>query len=189
MKLIISIENLKEFRPISETIPDERILPYIQEAHQLDLKRLLGDALYVDFLARFDQTGDSKYAAYQDLLKGKTYTSGGVSVEHPGLIGYMCYSALVRFYTNNPINVTKFGIVAKKDEKSEPVDSRVMASAIDELRSNAAALQVDIQNYLSSNLSLYPLYSYSTSQPPSMGVRFFDPDNVGRLSDRTLESR
>lgn len=189
MKLLITIQNIKEFRPTSEGIPAERIQPYIQEAQQFDLKRLLGDPLYVDFMARYDNAGDGKYAAYQDLLNGKNYTVGGITYEYPGLRGYLAYMSLARFFNNNQVNVTKYGLVTKSGEGSEPLDWKAVAVAVAEIRSNALALQVDIQKYLRSDPTNYPLYTYQDgSASGQTGVKFFDPDDAAgvRPNDRTL---
>jgi hypothetical protein len=191
MKLLITQDTIKEFRPLSDGIPADRISFCIQEAQQFDLKRLLGDALYVDFLLRFDNNGDSKYAAYQDLLNGKSYTYGNISIEHPGLIGYMVYSTLVRLYNNNQINVTPYGLVQKVGDQSTPLDAKAIAIAVAELRSNALALQVDIVKYLTTNGTLYPLYAYQDgSALGQTGVKFFDStnDRYGASNGRTLTS-
>jgi hypothetical protein len=191
MKLLISIENLKEFRPLSSDIPEERLVPYMQEAQQLDLKRLLGDVLFVDFLAKFDVSADPKYNDYQDLLKGKTYSYGGQTYQHPGLIGYLSYMTLARYYNNAQINPTKFGLVQKNNgDQSTPLDPKTVAASVAELRSNALALQVDIIKFLSTNGTTYPLYNFQDgSALGQTGVRFFDLDDRGNAGNgRTLTS-
>jgi len=191
MKLIITLQNIKEFRPFSEDIPEARILPYIQEAQQLDLKRLLGAPLYVDFLAKFDSSLDSMYTAYQNLLKGTTYTYGQTTVEHPGLIGYLAYCTLARFFGNNNINITKFGLVQKLNDQSQALDPAIMAGAIAELRANALALQAEIIQFLYTNGTTYPLYNYQDgSAQGQTGAKFFDPDMPSRAATngRTLIS-
>lgn len=193
MKFLITIENIKEFRPMSSSIPQDRIAPYIQEAQQFDLKRLLGDPFYADFMLRFDNNADSKYAAYQALLKGTTYTINGNNVEYPGLIGYLSYMTLARFFNNNQINVTKYGLVTKSMEQSEPLDWKAVAAAVAELRSNALNFQVDIRQFLmaSVNAGVYPLFSFQDgSAMGQTGVKFFDPDDNFPLNTngRTLIS-
>lgn len=190
-KLLISIANISEFRPLSKNIPSDRITPYIQEAQQFDLKRLLGDALYLDFLTKFDQSGDPKYTSYQNLLNGVMYTYSQQTLEHPGLIGYLSYSTLVRFFNNNHINATKYGLVQKDNDQSTPLDFRAVAAAVAELRSNALAFQVDIIKYLTTNGTLYPLYAYQDGSALGMtGVKFFDPDDnrSSAANGRTLTS-
>lgn len=190
LKLLITIDNIKEFRPIAEAIPQDRILPYIAEAQLFDLKPLLGPALYLDFMNRYDVSADSKYAVYQDLLNGKDYTFGGQTLNHPGLIGFLVYFALARFYVNNPINVTRYGITQKRDQDSDPVDPRVLTNAVAELRSIGLAYQADIVKFLSANGTSYPLYNFQDgSALGQTGVKFFDPDDSsGSRNGRTLTS-
>lgn len=178
MKLLITIENICEFRPLSKGIPAVRIQPYIQEAQQFDLKRLLGDPLYVDFMTYFDNA-DVAYDKYRDLLNGKNYVVDGNTIEHPGLRGYLSYMTLARFFNNNQINVTKYGLVEKNGEDSTPLDWKAIAAAVAEIRSNGLNLQVDIQKYLRSNPTTYPLYNYQDgSASGQLGVKFFDPDDI-----------
>jgi hypothetical protein len=189
MKQLITIDNIREFRPMAKTIDPARILPYIQEAQQIDLKQLLGDALYLDFYTKYDATGDPSYAAYQLLLKGTTYSYGGRTVEHPGLIGFLVYSALARFMPNNQVNATSFGVVQKNWEGSEAIDANMMRQVVTELRSNALAFKADIEKYLSSNPTIFPLYAPSDGSFNN-GPMFFDPDNdqTYHRSGRTTES-
>jgi hypothetical protein len=179
-KLIISPTNILEFRPIAKSIPVERIVPYIAEAQQIDLKKLLGDALWLDFLTRFDNSVDSKYADYQKLLVGSTYTYGNITLENPGLIGYLSYMTLARFYANNQISATKYGIVQKLNEQSEQLDAKAIQNAITELRSNALALQTDIVKFLNTNGTLYPLYAYQDGAALGQNsAKFFDLNDNG----------
>src|SRR5262245_19626246 len=144
-KLCFTIDNLKEFRPLPAAMPAARILPYMAEAQQIDLKALLGDALYLDFITKFDDASQgATYTAYQELIKGKTYIYGGRTVEHPGLIGFLSYSALARFFANNQVNATSFGVVQKEWEGSSSVDANNILHTVTELRSNALAFKADI---------------------------------------------
>lgn len=189
-KLIISPSNIYEFRPLAKDIPADRIMPYIQEAQQIDLKQLLGDALWLDFLNRFDVSADSKYAVYQQLLVGSTYTYGSVTLENPGLIGYMSYMTLARFYANNQISATKYGLVMKLNDQSQPLDAKAVQNAITELRSNALALQNDIVKFLTANGTSFPLYVYQDGSALNQnGAKFFDLESTGPYyNGRTLTS-
>lgn len=180
MKLLINLANIREWRPIATQIPADRINPYIQEAQQFDLKQLLGDALYVDFLAKYDVTGDPQYANYQALLKGGTYTYGGVTLENPGLIPFLVYMTLARFFNNNQVNATRYGLVNKLVDESEVVDWRGIAAAVAELRANGRAFADDLTKYLDNNPTLFPLYNRRTDGGPMEGggVKFFDPDDT-----------
>lgn len=184
MKLLINLANIREWRPIATQIPADRINPYIQEAQQFDLKQLLGDALYADFLAKYDVSGDPQYANYQALLKGGTYTYGAVTLENPGLIPFLVYMTLARFYNNNQVNATRYGLVSKLAEESEAVDWRGIAAAVAELRANARAFADDLTKFLGTMQTSYPLFNRRTDGGPMEGggVKFFDPDDTNDLT-------
>lgn len=190
-KLIITIDDIREFRAMAKEIPVDRITPFIQEAQIFDLKKLLGDPLYLDFIKKFDQTGDAKYSAYQELLNGVEYSYGGNEIEHPGLIGYLSYCTLVRFF-NNPQMATRYGLVIKNnDQQSTALDTKAIAVAVAELRSNALALQVDIIKFLRARGADYPLYVFQDgSALGQTGVKFIDLDDSPRYTHngRTLTS-
>lgn len=184
-KQLISITDLKVYRPIGD-ITEDRALPYIVEAQQIDLKQLLGDALYIDFMTRVDVTADSKYTAYQELLKGKNYTYSGTVYEHPGLIGYLAYMTLAKLYAGNSINVTKYGVTQKKQEDSEPVSREVIMQEVNALRAMGMAMQSQIILFLQRNQSTYPLFDSggAGSLNPSFG--FFDPDRSTGNNGRSI---
>lgn len=191
-KILITESNIREFRPMSKDIPLDRLTSYIQEAQRFDMKKLLGDVLYVDFMAKIDASGDPQYNNYRALLMGGNYTYGGLTLENPGLIPYLVYMTLVRFYNNNQINATKYGLVYKNPEQvSERLDPKEIAVAVAELRSNALALQNDIVKYLTANGTLYPLYAYQDgSALGQTGVKFIDLNNdvYPSKNGRTLTS-
>ena len=178
MKLLITRDNIREFRPLPKSMEPARILPYIQEAQQLELKRLLGDAFYLDFMTNYDNASVT-YDKYRDLLNGKTYSYGGNTIEHPGLTGFLAYHTLAKFINNNQVNATSFGVVVKEWEGSKPVESASIRQVVTELRSNALALQADIEKFLSANASTYPLWA-PTGPVPASGAMFFDPDDDNR---------
>jgi hypothetical protein len=189
-KQLITIEQIRQFRPASKSIPADRITPYIYEAQQHDLKPLLGDALYYDFMTRYDQSADPKYSAYQDLLNGVAYQYGNITIEHPGLTAFLVYFTLSHFYVNNQVNVTPFGLTTKKTDESDPVDAKMMANAIAELRAIALSYQADIVKFLTTKGAVYPLYNYQDgSALGNVSVKFFDPDdNRNPGNGRTLTS-
>ena len=177
MKLLLTVEDIAKYRPASEGIPVERINPYIQEAQEIDLCTVIGQVLYTDFLAKFDQTGDPKYTAYQELLNGKSYTPAGSpgAIDYPGLVPMLSYFALARMYVNNPINFTRYGLTRKLNDQSESIDTAGINAAIAELRSIGISYQNKVVKLLQDNVTDYPLYSYNGSGTINVsGAKFFD---------------
>lgn len=183
-KQLISITDLKVYRPIGD-LTEDRALPYIVEAQQIDLRSILGDSLYVDFMTRVDVTADSKYAVYQELLKGKNYTYSGTVYEHPGLIGYLAYMSLAKIYAGNSINVTKYGVTQKKQEDSEPVSREIILQEVNALRSMGMAMQAQIILFLQRNPVAYPLFNSAEAGSLNPSFSFFDPDKQSVRSGRT----
>lgn len=185
-KTLITIEEIRELRPTSKNIPQDRILPFILEAQQHDLKPVLGDALYLDFTKKFDQSGDPMYSKYRDLLYGCEYSYGGATLEFPGVVPFLVYATLTRYYPNAPVNLTAFGVTVKKAEESDQVDPKVIAAVVAELNSISISYQSDIEKFLATRATDYPLYAYRVGAPVNtMGVRFFDPDNGYTGNGRT----
>lgn len=179
MKHLITIEHIKSFRPISKELSNERMLPYIEEAQLNDLRPLLGDTLFWDFLNKFDNTVDALYADYQKLLNGDSYTPSGspASVTFLGVIPCLSYYALARYFENNSIHAVRYGIVQKvNDNLSEQVSPQVLAAAIESIRAVAFGYQSQVINYLKNKTSIFTLYKYvnQSDNINDSGVKFFD---------------
>lgn len=184
MKLLISKDNIAEFRPIAKELDSDRLNPFIQESQNHDLRRLLGNSFYMDFMSKFDSIGDPKQPVYAELLNGKTYTIAGITIEYQGLIGFLSYTSLARYYSGGDIHATRFGLVKKKnsDGASEPISREDKAAEITALKSIANSYKEDIvkflldQNSLTANAS-YPLFAFSKGDGREVGgVKFFDTD-------------
>jgi hypothetical protein len=176
-KKLITIEDLILYRPLSKNIPVERIESYIEEAQEIDLRAVLGDSLYYDFMLKFDNTGDAMYTKYQELLKGKVYIANGVTKEYPGIIPMLAHYTLARFYENNAINVTRFGLTAKVTEESTPISDAALAKAVSSIRSVGIAYQNRVEDFLNTVARVdYTLYNSAgvDSQLNNTGVKFFD---------------
>jgi hypothetical protein len=176
-KSIITIEDLKEVRPFSEGISPDRINPSIAEAHYHDLRPILGEPMYYDLMSNFDND-NAQYEVYRTLINGEAYDSGGgVTVHYPGLRLMVVYFALARFYTSQPISVTKFGLQQKLpgDNVSQALDQKIIAGEISALKSMGIAHQNSTRQYLDFKSSLYPLYSKGDQSKVmhSTGIKFF----------------
>lgn len=157
-KYLITKEDIKVYRPTAE-LDDARIKPFIKEAQTLDLKPVLNDALFYDFVLNFDDTLGASYAKYQELLNGKLYTYNGNPIYFDGVKPMLSYMALARFVIDNPINITRMGIVVKTVNQSTPVDPQQIKMLVNELRSTAISYQNQVIQFLENNASTYPLYN------------------------------
>jgi hypothetical protein len=154
---IISKADIQKMHPIAD-VPQTRLDPYILKAQELDLKPILNEALYQDFITKFKSTGDPMYAAYQALLNGTTYTYSGQTVACAGLIPMLTAFTMARFLPMNQINVTRFSVVTKSNPQSEPVPGAQLTYIVNNLRAEAIAYQEQIERFLLQNQTTYPLY-------------------------------
>lgn len=172
-KFLITQADLLTFMPMSD-LPDGRIDPFILKSQDLDLKTVLNDALYYDFLTKFDNSGDTMYAAYQNLLNGTTYTYAGQTIEYRGIKPMLASYVLARFIPMNQINISRYGIVSKVNAQSEPIDQTRITYIVNNLRSDAIAYQNQLVQFLTQNNTTYPLYNvYPDSNKNNTGMNFF----------------
>lgn len=173
-KYLIQLDDIKRFRPTAE-LDAARINPFILEAQSHDLRPILGEALYYDFMKNYDGAAPT-YDHYRDLLNGKEYTYNGYTVVHDGLQEFLSYATLARFFLMNPISITRFGNMKKlKDEKSEPLTPEETKMVVTDLKSNAIRAGALIKKYLLYNISTYPLYNQGPVQDQNkLAVKFFD---------------
>jgi hypothetical protein len=142
------------------------------EAQDQDLRPILGDGLFYDFMTKFYSTGDAMYTNYQNLLNGVAYTLNGQPVYFDGLKPMICYFTLARFIQNHPTHITRFGIVTKVVAQSQSVDPQVLRQVVNEMKSNAMTYKNQVDTYLGQNQTTYPLYIGSDSNMTT-GFRMF----------------
>lgn len=143
---------------MSANIDQTRIEPYIQEAQYSDLRPLLNDVLYLDFLKKVNDTTAPEYQAYQDLLNGREYVHDGNTLEYPGLKPMIAYYTYARFITKNPVHITRFGAMQKVNDQSEPVDPALLKINVNEARSLGLMYQDQAKEFLDRNIDTYPLW-------------------------------
>lgn len=161
-RVLITIDDLKAIRPLAE-LDGLRWEQYAVESQDQDLRPILGDGLYYDFMNEVFDTGDSMYAHYQSLLNGKSWTYNGQTVYFDGLKPMLCYFTLARLVQNNQVNITRYGVVSKVVPQSQPVDAQVIRHVVNELRSNAMTYKNQVDTFLLNNTSTYYLYIGSQS--------------------------
>jgi hypothetical protein len=155
---LITPSEIKAYRPTAD-IDDARITPFIIESQQNDLRPVLNDALYYDLLANFNDSAHAKYAVYQNLINGKSYVYNGNTIYFDGIKPMLAYYALSRFIINNPVNITRFGVVQKINPQSEPLSQGAIQAVVNDLRSTAMNYQLQLIKFLEENSADYPLYS------------------------------
>ena len=158
VKYLITATDIKTYRPTA-VLDDVRVQPFILVAQRLDLRPVLNDALYYDFLTKFDEEEDDMYAAYQNLLVGDDYTYNAQTIQFDGVKAMLSCFALARFVAANPVNITRMGITVKQSDQSTPADASLIRMTVNELRSAGMEYQNQLVQYLETMASTYPLYN------------------------------
>lgn len=170
--LLISKTDIKQYRPIAD-IDYARIDIHIRESQEHDLKPILGDALYYDFITNYSDSGHAKYTEYQNLLNGTTYTYSGDTIEFKGIKPLLSYFTLSRLIVSNPIHFTRFGTVQKTNNNSTPIPTDQIRLQSSELKSMGSKYQNDLKQFLCQEGADYPLYDNNNAQKNRTGFNFF----------------
>lgn len=171
-KKIITKADIAKVLPISTDHSRLNAFIYITQEH--DLRPILGDALYYDFIKKFDSATDSYYQKYQDLLNGVDYNHNGINIHFEGLKPILSYFVIARLRSNN-IEDTRFGHVFKDNEQSTRPDYRDTQRTIDELKSLAIASKERLEQFLNINHNNYPLWHHiqGKEEMETTGVKYF----------------
>lgn len=165
--LLVTQDDIKVYRPTAE-LDEDRIAPYIKEAQRHDMRPILGDALYLDFIKGFDSV-----TKYQELLEGKEYTVSGEAILFEGAKPVICYYALARFLRGNPLQITRFSIVTKLAPQSEQADPALVNAEVNSLKSVALDYANNLTKFLANNTSVYTLYNNGRSKTRTTSLNFF----------------
>lgn len=165
-RLIITLQDIKVIRPMAD-LDEARVDPHIKEAQKLYLKPLLNPTFYYDFIKNFDNP-DAQYEKYRELLNGKEWTNSGNVEYFEGIKPMLCYYALASLCEENPMNITRHGIVRKVQTNSEPIDAATLKQAINKLKSAGSVFESEVVRFIEANKSTYPLYD---KQPQTAGKK------------------
>lgn len=174
-KQLITQQELGKYRPTGK-LEGTRVDPFIMEAQLSDLKPVLNDALYLDFIKKvFDTGAGGDYTKYQELLKGKDWAYNGQTVRFYGVEPMLAYYSLARFCIGNPVNYVRYGMVQKSINQSEPVAPEVLREEVRNLKSVAVGYQNSLILFLQQNKVTYPLYSFNEScdMPSRTGFKMY----------------
>lgn len=152
--LLITVQELKVFRPLSETVNKATQLdPYIREAQDMDIEPVIGAALFEDMI------NNLTVEKYTDLLNGKQYeNSEGKTVSFMGLKAALSYYAWSRYILYRNTQDTPSGMVTKTNDFSTPVDSKVIAQQSNQCKLNGEKYLQDCIRFLKTFPAVYDLF-------------------------------
>lgn len=173
MALLIKNKDIREYRSISDNFSQDKMDRWILEAQRMDIRPILGDAFYHDFVENFDVTGHAEYTNYQNLLNGTTYTHNSETIKFEGLKPCVVYYTYARMIKNQQINVNPFSVTQKLVQESQQVSSATLKMQVDDAISSAVVYQQETVQFLETQISLYPLWTQRDSAVVRRGALNF----------------
>ncbi|MCP4141254.1 MAG: hypothetical protein GY755_13385 [Chloroflexi bacterium] len=129
---------------------EKKILVYVRESEDIDIKSALGDGLFLDL-----KTSPSNYF---DLLNGGEYDYCGSKRTFVGIKKALAYYSFARIMKNGDYNVTRFGTTVKDSEYSSSAAYKEKVSAYNDAFSIADSYLKECVRYLNDNKDKFPLY-------------------------------
>lgn len=147
MVQLISISDIKSLKTISVNIDAEKKLnPFILEAQQFELKKLMGNAFYLEFMNDFLES--PSLPTYYNLFNGSDFTYCGKTIRHEGLKTVLAYLSYARYVLNSNVEATATGTVHKKTEESEHVSEKTIQRLYDQAYAGAMEYWEDVKKFL-----------------------------------------
>lgn len=157
-ELLIDVSDFEAIRQMTPNLDAKKIMPFVFEAQQFDIKPFLGDALYYDLLK-------SKTAVkYQSVLNGLEYVNGQTqTVRFVGLKVAIAYFAHGRYVPFSGQTHTASGYKQKASEFSESTPDKTLERMSNASFNSGKAILDDLVKFLDVKASVdYPLWLSGT---------------------------
>lgn len=171
---LITISQIRELKVISiNTNFEKKVDPFIIEAQQFDLKKLMGSAFYLEFVN--DYAESPSLPVYSDLYNGSEFTCGGKTYRHEGIKTVLAYLVYARYILNSNIEQTAFGTVKKITEESTHVDEKTITRLYDQAYNGAMGYWSDVEKFL--NEQNYDLWNCTNKRVSSIRIGSIGSDD------------
>ena len=155
MEKLITVEDIRAVRQIASNIDDvASVDPYIIEAQNVDLRKLLGIKFFNLWLKELALELVPVRAS--NILSGCVYEVDDIEINFPDIKPLIAYYAYARTIPNLGKRVTRFGAVKKVSNFSEHLEASEISAMIIEAKSNAKVYEEDLLYFLSNNKDIYP---------------------------------
>ena len=155
-ELLLSKEDFKPYRDISENVDLDRLDPWILEAQKQEMRAFLGPELYLAMIKDYPAGGPFPAGRFLVLWEG-------VDVDEKyrfyGLKPAIIYFAYARFLKNQKTVVTRFGVRNFDNDTSEQQADAATRTRQGEAQSMAVSMQADTEQFLNDNPTDYPEFN------------------------------
>lgn len=136
MRLIISLSNIQQYRPITENFYGKRIDPFIRESQDIDLRNLLGEDLFDKVVEDISPLNYPELDAY--------------------IVPVLCYRTYARLIQHNRITITSNGVVNKTVDGSVQASNADVTAQVSAAKEAAVNYENRLIKYLNKNSANYP---------------------------------
>jgi hypothetical protein len=170
LTLLITKADIVPYAQIAIHAREEAMLqPHILAAQNVDVKPVIGGALWYDVL-------QNPYTALnQKLIDGGTYIDASGQTQYfQGIKAALACFAYARYVLSKNAVDTPFGMVAKTNDFSVQADAKILLNIASEKRSEGSAYLNECMVYLNESSINYPLYE-ATGQPTTKSIHKLTP--------------
>lgn len=173
-QIIISQSDIIQFWDVSPNISDDKLNSGILRAQQADLKKIIGDPLYYEFIEDYNGTTFDT-AKYQTLFDGEPYTYRGNTIYFNGVKPLLCGYAWKRIFIAAKINVVEDGQVISEVEESTYLEDFQQRANQSKVVDDTIRLESELLQYLDTKRSDYPLFNHReyTTQNSKTSFNFY----------------
>ncbi len=169
------IDNTKfvNYRALSLNQDNTRQLdPYILEAQQFDLRPLMGDAFYWEFIKGLNVAIPA--SKWLDLRDGREYTNDcDDDVRFAGIEAVLVYFTYARYIRKKNITDTPFGFKVNNQQNSLNVDAKTVAGEVTDARSGALSYWYQVRDFLNTQEfnTIYDKWDCGDVKPSTGGLK------------------
>lgn len=172
--LFLSTSDFKEFTDLTKTMLNDipKMEISIREAQVSEIRKFLGDELYLKMVVEFAVTEAFTTQRYIDIWLGIDYTSGGIQKRVHGLKVAHIYYTYSRILLASMSTITRYGSKDLQDGSSTSSTIGVIRAKINAAKSSAILYQNEVQTYLELNNSDYTEWPDSQLKPVKTGLQW-----------------
>jgi hypothetical protein len=150
---LITLAEVRAYRDVDASFSSDRFAGFLKSVQEINLKQLLGDALWLDF---FTNIADAKYVT---LLNGENYTYNDETVYYPGLKPFLIWSWLINLPIDGNVHHTQSGEVSYLREVTQMPSKYQINQVLEDYKTNALNERNNIVQYLNTKRATYPLWN------------------------------
>ena len=152
--ILITIDDIREYRKLDSKYDQTRFEAFAMEVQRKNLRDLLGQGLYYDFMDDARTSGK-----YKDLLDGKSYTYNGDTIQYYGLKPVLVYWWLAVMNREGELFHTTFGASQFTNNTQQQFENAKEKERISsDYMETAQRYANDVIQFLDENSSTYTLW-------------------------------